>query len=45
MHKDGQRLIIEPAPPKSLRALLPTLAGLDEDFPPVAHPAPTQVEF
>lgn len=36
MRKEGDRLIIEPAPPRSLLALLATLAPLDEDFPPVS---------
>ena len=35
MRKDGDRLIIEPAPPKSLLAVLAALAPLDEDFPPI----------
>ena len=35
MRKEGERLIIEPAPPKSLLALLATLSPLDEDFPPM----------
>lgn len=35
MRKDGDRLIIEPAPPKSLLAVLATLAPLDEEFPPI----------
>jgi antitoxin VapB len=34
MRKEGQRLIIEAAPPKSLLAVLATLETLDEDFPP-----------
>ena len=34
MRKEGGRLIIEPAPPKSLLAVLATLAPLHEDFPP-----------
>jgi antitoxin VapB len=33
--KEGDRLIIEPAPPKSLLAVLETLAPLREDFPPI----------
>jgi antitoxin VapB len=33
MRKEGDRLIIEPAQPRSLLALLETLAPLDEDFP------------
>ena len=36
MRKEGQRLIIEPAPRKSLLAVLSTLAPVDEDFPPLA---------
>ena len=36
MRKEGQRLIIEPAPPKSLLAVLSTLAPLDEAFPLIA---------
>jgi antitoxin VapB len=35
MRKEGERLIIEPAPPRSLLAVLATLAPLDEDFPPI----------
>ena len=37
MRKEGERLIIEPAPPKSLLAVLATLAPLDEQFPPIAE--------
>jgi tRNA(fMet)-specific endonuclease VapC len=35
IRKDGQRLIIEPAPPRSLLAVLAALATLDEEFPPI----------
>jgi tRNA(fMet)-specific endonuclease VapC len=35
MRKEGDRLIIEPSPPKSLLAVLATLKPLDEDFPPI----------
>ena len=35
MRKEGDRLIIEPTPPKSLLAVLATLATLEEDFPPI----------
>ena len=35
MRKEGQRLIIEPAPPKSLLALLKTLSPIEEDFLPM----------
>ena len=35
IRQDGQRLIIEPAPPKSLLAVLAALPTLDEEFPPI----------
>ena len=35
MRKEGDRLIIEPARPTSLLAVLATLAPLDEEFPPI----------
>jgi antitoxin VapB len=34
IRREGRRLIIEPAPPTSLLAVLATLATLGEDFPP-----------
>ena len=45
IRKEGERLIIEPAPPKSLLTLLATLAPLDEDFPQISDPPPEPVEF
>ena len=45
MRKEGDRLIIEPAPHKSLLALLATLAPLDEDFPPIADLPPDPVDL
>jgi antitoxin VapB len=45
MRKEGERLIIEPAPPKSLLAVLATLAPLDEDFPPIPELALDPVEL
>jgi len=45
IRKEGERLIIEPAPPKSLLALLATLAPLDEDFPQISDPPAEPVEF
>lgn len=45
MHKDGDKLIIEPAvsKKKSLLALLATLEPIDEDFPEISDP-PTEPE-
>ena len=45
MRKDGEKLIIEPAAPRSLLALLATLEPIDEDFPPIADPLPDPVDF
>lgn len=45
MRKDGDRLIIEPAPPTSLLALLETLPPLDEDFPTIPELALDPVEL
>jgi antitoxin VapB len=35
MHKEGGRLIIEPAKPTSRLAILAALEPLDEEFPPI----------
>ena len=45
MRKEGSRLIIELAPPKSLLALLATLTPLREDFPPVRDLPPDPVDL
>jgi antitoxin VapB len=45
MRKEGDRLIIEPAPPRSLLAVLATLTPLDEDFPPITDLAVGPVEL
>jgi antitoxin VapB len=45
MRKEGERLIIEFAPPKSLLALLAALAPLDEEFPPIPDAPPDPVEL
>jgi antitoxin VapB len=37
LRKEGERLIIEPAPPRSLLALLATLEPIDEAFPPISE--------
>lgn len=44
MRKEGERLVIEPAA-ASLLALLRTLNPIDEDFAPIADPAPEPVDL
>jgi len=36
IRKEGERLILEPAPAKSLLAVLAKLSTLDEEFPPIS---------
>jgi antitoxin VapB len=45
MRKEGDRLVIEPVPTKSLLALLAKLAPLTEDFPPILDVPPDAVEL
>jgi antitoxin VapB len=45
MRKEGDRLIIEPLPPKSLLAVLATLVPLPEDFPSISDVPPDPVEL
>lgn len=44
MHRDGDRLIIEP-PPRSLLAVLATLSPIDDDFVGIDDPVPDPVTF
>ena len=37
IRKEGERLIIETVPPKSLLAVLDRLSPIDEQFPPIAE--------
>jgi antitoxin VapB len=45
MRREGERLVIEPVPPKSLLAVLSTLAPISEDFPPIPDLPPDAVEL
>jgi antitoxin VapB len=45
IRKEGDRLIIEPAPPKSLLAVLATLVQLEEDFPRISDLTPDPVDL
>jgi antitoxin VapB len=44
LRKDGDRLILEPAPPRSLLAVLASLDPIDDDFGPIDDPVPEPVE-
>jgi antitoxin VapB len=41
MHRDGDRLVIEPARKRGLIALLKTMKPLEEKFPEIDDPVPT----
>jgi len=41
MHREGDRLVIEPARKRGLLALLKTMKPLDEEFPDIEDPVPT----
>jgi len=45
MRKEGERLIIEVSPPKTLLAVLASLSSLDEDFPSIEDPVPNPVDL
>ncbi|HVP85243.1 MAG TPA: antitoxin [Rhizomicrobium sp.] len=45
MRKEGDKLIIEPAPRKSLLALLATLEPIEEDFGEIEDLPPDPVDF
>jgi antitoxin VapB len=45
MRKEGERLIVEPAPPRSLLEVLAALTPLDEALPEITDPLPRKVEF
>jgi len=41
MHRDGDRLVIEPVRKRGVVALLETMKPLKEDFPEIDDPVPT----
>ena len=45
MRKEGDRLVIEPAPPRSLLAVLRSLQPIEEDFPAIEELPHTPVEL
>jgi len=40
MHRDGERLVIEPVRKRGLVALLRSMKPLDEEFPDIGDPPP-----
>ncbi len=45
MRKEGNRLIVEAVPPRSLLALLKTLSPIEDEFPEIADPKPDPVDL
>jgi len=45
IRRDGNKLIIEVAPPRSLIALLATLEPLADEFPPIPDRAPDEIDI
>jgi antitoxin VapB len=45
MRKEGERLIIEPAPKRSLIEFLDSLEPIDEEFPPIEDMPPEPVDL
>jgi len=43
IRKEGERLIIEPAPPRSLLGLLRTLRPIKDSFPSIEDPPPEPI--
>jgi antitoxin VapB len=42
MHRDGDRLVIDPVRKRGLVALLKTMKPLEEDFPEIDDPVPAR---
>jgi len=45
LRKDGDRLILEPAPKRSLLAVLASLEPIEDDFAPINDPPPEPVDL
>jgi antitoxin VapB len=42
MHRDGDRLVIEPVRKRGLVAMLKTMKPMDDDFPEIDDPVPAR---
>ena len=45
VRKEGDRLVLRAVSPQRLLDVLARLSPLEEDFPPIADPAPREPEF
>jgi antitoxin VapB len=45
MRKEGPRLVLEPAPKKSLSEILKSLEPIDDEFPEIEDPPPEEVDL
>jgi antitoxin VapB len=45
MRKEGDRLVVEPAPPRSLLAVLATFEPIEEEFPAIEELPHTRVDL
>ena len=45
LRKEGERLVIEPAPPESLLRVLERLEPIDEEFPEISDSPPEAVDL
>ena len=45
LRKEGDRLVLEAAPPRRLLQVLAQLSPLEEEFPPIDDPAPPKLEI
>jgi antitoxin VapB len=45
MRREGDKLVIEAAPPRSLLAVLATLTSIEEDFPEIDDQPPEAVDL
>jgi antitoxin VapB len=45
LRKEGDRLVLEAAPPRRLLQVLAQLAPIEDEFPPIADPAPRKLDI
>lgn len=45
LRKEGDRLVLEAAPPRRLLQILAQLSPIEDEFPPIADPAPRKLDI